>query len=186
MFDKDRFIQDCLDAIHRSDAQAAVQELVARAVSAPAELMRALGEPTRSGVETLYHTPELTILNLGWGPRMTIKPHDHRMWAVIGIYTGREENTFFQRSGVTLTRHGTRELNAKDTARLGRDAIHAVVNPLDQITAAIHVYGGDFFGTARSEWNPQTLTEQPYDVADTLRAFEEANRVLGTRGAQPN
>ena len=185
MFDKDRFIQDCRDALQHRDAQAIVQEIVTKAVSEPAGLMRALGEPTRSGVETVYRAADLTILNLGWGPRMTIKPHDHRMWAVIGIYAGREQNTFFQRNGATLTRHGTRELNAKDVARLGVDAIHAVVNPLDQITAAIHVYGGDFFATPRSEWNPDTLLEQPYDVADTMRAFEEANRALSERAGRP-
>ena len=28
---------------------------------------------------------------------MTIMPHDHRMWAVIGIYTGRENNIFWRR-----------------------------------------------------------------------------------------
>ncbi len=28
---------------------------------------------------------------------------------------------------------------------------HAVTNLLDQITAALHVYGGDFFATPRSE-----------------------------------
>ena len=185
MFDKERFIQDCRDALRERDAQGAVQQLVARAVSDPAGVMQGLGEPSRSGVETIYHGNDLTILNLSWGPCMTIKPHDHRMWAVIGIYGGREENTFFRRKEAGgLTRHGTKELNAKDTARLGPDIIHAVVNPLDQITAAIHVYGGDFFGTPRSEWNPQTLVEQAYDVADTLRAFEEANRRLDAKGAR--
>jgi predicted metal-dependent enzyme (double-stranded beta helix superfamily) len=28
---------------------------------------------------------------------MTIMPHDHRMWAVIGVYTGREDNIFWRR-----------------------------------------------------------------------------------------
>jgi hypothetical protein len=46
------------------------------------------------------------------------------------------------------------------------------------VAAAIHVYGGDFFGTPRSEWDPITLTEQPYDVAATLRIFEESNARL--------
>ena len=43
-------------------------------------------------------------------------------------------------------------------------------------TGAIHVYGGDFFAAERSEWDPETLREQPYDVEKTLRLFEEANR----------
>ena len=28
---------------------------------------------------------------------MTIMPHNHRMWAVIGVYTGREDNIFWRR-----------------------------------------------------------------------------------------
>jgi predicted metal-dependent enzyme (double-stranded beta helix superfamily) len=71
-----------------------------------------------------------------------------------------------------------KELNAKDVAPLGKSIIHAVTNPLDQITAAIHVYGGDFFATPRSEWNPETLEESPYDIEATMRAFEDANERL--------
>ncbi|HET7597117.1 MAG TPA: hypothetical protein VFK15_09320 [Burkholderiales bacterium] len=179
MFDKEGFIADCRAALAESNAQAAIRELVARAVSEPAQVTRVLGEPRRSGVETIYRAADLTILNLCWGPRMVFKPHDHRMWAVIGIYGGREENTFFRRDGQGLRRHGTKELNVKDTVPLGETIIHAVTNPLDQITAAIHVYGGDFFATPRSEWDPATCVEQPYSVEDTMRAFEAANARLG-------
>jgi len=179
MFDKERFIDECKAAIGRKDAQAAIRELVAKAVSNPRAVVRGLGEPQRAGVETLYKANDLTILNLCWGPGMVFKPHDHRMWAVIGIYGGREENSFFRRAeGGGLTRHGVKELNEKDTVPLGASIIHAVTNPLDRITGGIHVYGGDFFTTPRSEWDPKTFAEQPYDVADTMRAFEASNAGL--------
>ena len=178
MFDKERFIEDCRAALKETNAHAAVRELVERAVSDPAQMLHALGEPERAGVETIYRSNDLTILNLRWGPRMVFKPHDHRMWAAIGIYTGREDNTFFRRAEHGLIQHGTKVLNAKDTVPLGATIIHAVTNPLDQITAAIHVYGGDFFATPRSEWDPQTFAEQPYDVEHTMRAFEESNARL--------
>ena len=64
------------------------------------------------------------------------------MWAVIGIYAGREQNFFYQRRGPSLARASMRDLNVKDTAALGAATIHAVTNPLDSVTAAIHVYGG--------------------------------------------
>jgi predicted metal-dependent enzyme (double-stranded beta helix superfamily) len=178
MFDKERFIEDCRAALKESDVQAAVRELVAKAVGDPSRLLQVLGEPRRSGVETIYRASDLTILDLHWGPRMEFHPHDHRMWAVIGIYGGREQNVFYRRSEYGLTQHGTKELNAKETIPLGAAIIHAVTNPLDQITGAIHVYGGDFFATPRSEWNPETFEEHPYDVAHTMRAFEEANERL--------
>jgi predicted metal-dependent enzyme (double-stranded beta helix superfamily) len=115
---------------------------------------------------------------------MQFKPHDHHMWAVIGIYTGREQNTFFRRADRGLAQHGTKELNAKDVAPLGAAIIHAVTNPLEQITGAIHVYGGDFFATPRSEWDPKTLDERPFSMEHTKRAFEEANARLGVESRQ--
>jgi len=178
MFQKERFIEECRAALKESNAQAMIRELVARTVSDPKQVIRELGEPKNSGVETIYRAADLTILNLCWGPRMVFKPHDHRMWAVIGIYEGREQNVFYRRNAKGLTQHGTKELNTKDTVPLGAAIIHAVTNPLDQITGALHVYGGDFFATPRSEWDPKTLEEHPYDVEHTMRAFAEANERL--------
>lgn len=181
MFEKERFIEECRIALTESDIRAAIRELVARAVSEPAHIVQALGEPKRAGIETIYRANDLTILNLCWGPRMIFKPHDHRMWAVIGIYGGLEQNIFYRRSAYGLKQHGTKGLQTKDTIPLGATIIHAVINPLDRITGAIHVYGGDFFATPRSEWNPQTFEEQPFDVADAIRAFEDANKRLHVR-----
>ncbi len=179
MFETQQFINDALTALKETQAQAAIQELVERTVSNPSQIIQQLGEPKRAGIETLYRADDLTILNLYWGPGMELKPHDHRIWAVIGIYGGREQNTFYRRSEAGLVQHGSKELHTKDTVPLGESVIHSVKNPLDKITAAIHVYGGDFFDTERSEWDPVTLEEQPYSVEDTLRVFEESNRQLG-------
>ena len=46
-------------------------------------------------------------------------------------------------------------------------------------TAAIHVYGGDFFGIKRSEWNPETLLERPFDLDNEMQWFEEHECDLG-------
>ena len=178
MFERERFIEDCREALKEQNAQAAIRELVASAVSDHAQVVRAFGEPKRAGVETIYKADDLTILNLCWGPGMYVRPHNHQMWAVIGIYGGCEDNVFYRRGERGLTQHGTKSLNAKDTVPLGANIIHAVTNPLDRITAAIHVYGGNFFETPRSEWKPDTFEEQPYSVEHTLRAFEESNARL--------
>ena len=61
---------------------------------------------------------------------------------------------------------------------LGRDIIHSVTNPTSRLTGAIHVYGRDFFAADRSEWDPETLSEQHYDVEKNMRLFEEANALL--------
>ena len=178
MFDTDRFIEDCHAALREADPKAAVQEIVSRAVADPAHAIRALGEPVRGAIQTIYAGDDMTILNVLWGPRMSAYPHDHRMWAVIGIYGGEERNLFYRREAEGLARQGERKLRTRDVAALGVNAIHSVTNPLDKITAAIHVYGGDFFHTPRSQWDEETFEERPYDVEQVKRLFEESNALL--------
>jgi predicted metal-dependent enzyme (double-stranded beta helix superfamily) len=148
-------------------------------------VLKGLGEPQRAEIKKLYHAPDLTILNVIWAPRMTIMPHNHQMWAVIGIYTGREDNIFWRRicgdKGGKLEAAGAKALSAKDAEPLGHNVIHSVTNPLPRVTGAIHVYGGDFFGIERSEWNPESLEEGRYDVDKTMRMFEEANALYEQR-----
>lgn len=185
MFDLDQFIADCRVALAEDQSYKSVREVVARAVSDPASVLKGLGEPTRAEVQKLYQSADLTILNVIWGPRMTIMPHNHQMWAVIGVYTGREDNIFWRRILGTkdgkVEAAGARALCEKDAEPLGRDIIHSVTNPISRLTGAIHVYGGDFFGAARSEWDPETLLEQRYDVEKNMRLFEEANAAFATR-----
>jgi predicted metal-dependent enzyme (double-stranded beta helix superfamily) len=178
MFETDRLIQDCRDRLRETNAHGAIREIIAKAVSEPAQVLESLGEPKLSGIETLYRSDDLTILNVLWGPGMVLYPHEHRMWAVIGIYSGREDNAFYRRAEKGLASAGDKTLGPKDTLPLGKDVIHAVTNPLDQITAAIHVYGGDFFATPRSEWDPQTFQERPFDLERAKQVFADANKRL--------
>ena len=180
MFDLDQFVADCRAALAADrGGHRAVREVVARAVSAPGAVLKGLGEPARAQVQKLHHSPDLTILNVVWGPMMTIMPHNHRMWAVIGMYTGCEDNIFWRRVAEgRVEAAGAKALRAGDCAALGKDIIHSVTNPIPRLTGAIHVYGGDFFRTDRSEWDPETLREQPYDVEKAMRLFEETNAAL--------
>jgi hypothetical protein len=81
MFEKERFVEDCRAALKEHDTHSAIRELVAAAVTTPSEIIGALGQPRRAGVETIYRANDLTILNLCCGPYMKFKPHDHRIWA---------------------------------------------------------------------------------------------------------
>lgn len=181
MFDLERFIADCRDAVAEDSSHKAAREVVARAISDPAAILAGLGEPERAAVEPLYRSETLTILNVVWGPRMTVIPHNHLMWAVIGVYTGREDNIFWRRLPAEAGRieaAGAKSLGVRDAEPLGRDIIHTVTNPLPRLTGAIHVYGGDFYAVTRSEWDPETLTERCYDIERNRRLFEDANRAL--------
>jgi predicted metal-dependent enzyme (double-stranded beta helix superfamily) len=180
MFDPDRFIADCRSASAASGSSG-VLEVVSAAVNAPAEILHVLGEPRRAGVNVLHRSPELTVFNLIWGPQMCQLPHDHRMWAVIGIYAGREDNIFWRRStgnpGGRIEAAGAKALSEREAVPLGPDIIHSVINPVSRLTGAIHVYGGDFFAATHSQWDPERLLEEPYDVKRLLALFEESNRL---------
>lgn len=174
MFDKDRFIQDCKDAV--PEGQRAIREVVAKAVSDGAGVIAGLGEPEHAGITPLYRSRELTIINFVWAPYMCLMPHNHRMYAVIGIYTGREDNIFWRRTEVAIEAAGATSLGAGDVTTLGHDIIHSVLNPIGKKTCAIHVYGGDFFAPAepRSEWDHETLIERPWNVERVKTLFQEA------------
>ena len=98
MFNLDHFIADCQAALTHASPELAIQEILKRTVASSSELETALGTPRQAQIATLHHDRDLTILNIVWTPGMSVYPHDHRMWALIGLYGGREDNTFYRRS----------------------------------------------------------------------------------------
>ena len=118
-----------------------------------------------AGVAILHRASDLTVLSVVIPPGLPqTLPHDHRMWALVGIYEGQEDNRFFRRVPGGLEEAGGRSLRASDVLVLGGDAIHAIQNPLGHsVLAGIHVYGGDLIGAERSMWTRPDYDEQPYD-----------------------
>ena len=80
-------------------------------------------------MNVLYNANDLTVLNVVWPPLVSLFPHDHRMWAAIGIYAGQEENAFYRRQGATLVSSGGKQVAAGEVLLLGDDAIHSVAQP---------------------------------------------------------
>src|SRR4051794_8302521 len=142
MFEVAQFVADCRAGFTADSTHQAIREVVARAMSEPAAVLRGLGEPTRAGIRELFHSDSLTILNVVWAPGMMVMPHNHRMWAVIGIYSGREDNVFWRRIPGDPNRieaAGAKALCEKDAVALGPDVIPSVINPIDRLTGAIHI-----------------------------------------------
>jgi predicted metal-dependent enzyme (double-stranded beta helix superfamily) len=177
MFDIDQLIADCQAARDETEPRLAIREVLGRALTNPDDIGRALA-PTEGGLTLLHHADDLTLIHVVWAPGMTIRPHDHRMWAAIGIYAGQEDNTFYRRSGPggnTLVESGGKQVATGDVLVLGDDAIHSVTNPLRTLTAAFHVYGGDFVDAPRSQWDLDLAGERPYDMVAANEQFAEAN-----------
>jgi len=174
----DRFVEDCIAAGKEADAQSAVKEVLSRAVSDPGAALAAIGEPKEAGIKVFHRSPTLTIFSATWTPQMNLMPHNHLMWALIGVYTGREDNIFWRRTQGAIEGYGADALFAGDVAVLSADVIHSVTNPLQRFTGGIHIYGGDFFDTMRSQWDPETLDELPRDGDAVQAIFERENEKL--------
>ncbi|NNF11572.1 MAG: hypothetical protein HKN74_14950 [Acidimicrobiia bacterium] len=189
-FDKDQFIEDCLAAVRGDSAYREVALLVERAVSDPTALEAVIPDRTVSPMMTVWHrSDELTALHIVWPPDVDLYAHDHNMWAVIGIYGGREDNTFYRRRDDGRIEVNTgRTLLQKDVISLGSEVVHSVANPTREWTAALHVYGGEFFTTPRTMWRTESLEPVPLDVEfirQNLERAAAAARIADTPGEQP-
>lgn len=183
MFNKDQFVEDIRAATLESDAQNAVNEVIERAVTEPAAIIKGLGAPGKGRSEQLFADETLTISNVIWGSEMWVPPHDHTMWAVIGVYQGQEDNTFWREDESGLTQQGGVALKTGDVRKLGENAIHSVKNPSSvQLCGAIHVYGGDFFAAIprRHSWDAETLERGPYDYDFINSLRGQANERMET------
>jgi len=178
MFDVEVLVADLRAAMAEGDPRAAAREVLARELARPADVAAAIA-PTAGGLALLHHEPDLTVINIAWAPGMRLMPHDHRMWAIIGIYDGTEDNQFYRRDGDGLAETTGKRLTTGDITTLGTSTIHAVTNPRTRLTGAIHVYGGDFVNEPRSQWGPGDLVERPFDMDEVIRTFADANAAAG-------
>jgi len=178
LIEMQKFIEECIAANKESNPQEAVKEVLARGVSNPQAMLKAIGEPTEAGLKVFLRSKDLTIFAASWTPQMNLMPHNHHMWANIGIYTGREDNIIWERNKGSLEAHDVRCLFAGDVATLNTNAIHSVTNPLPRFTGGLHIYGGDFFATERSQWDPDTLTEEPSNGDVIRNIFKKANEQM--------
>ena len=113
---------------------------------------------------------------------MSFKPHNHRMWAVIGIYCGREDNIFWRRirgRGGRIEAAGAQALGDRRRRAARRDIIHSVTNPIRaspaRSTSTAAISSASAQRMAIRETLPRTL-----GVEKALRMFEDANkRVAG-------
>jgi predicted metal-dependent enzyme (double-stranded beta helix superfamily) len=170
MVDAESIVAECRSVLAEAQPMLAVKEILERVVATPEEVTAGLR--ARPGVAVLHRGPDLTVLSVVIAPGAPASlPHDHRMWAVVGIYGGQEDNQFFRRAGGGLEERGGRSLQVSDTLAMGDDTVHAIRNPLDHSAlAAIHVYGGDLIGAERSMWMVPGFEEQPFDDAQVLGA----------------
>ena len=167
MLELEAFVEACRRLVGEPHAPKRALELMREAMASPDEVSRAVAAPApKTGAldAPLFRSEALTILDVTLKPGMLSIPHDHGMWAVIGIYEGEEANTFYRRGAAGLEEANRRTIHTGEAILIGDDVVHAIENPLGAVTRGLHVYGGDLIAAPRSMWNPTTGAEHPYDI----------------------
>jgi len=155
----------CLNALDSPHPQSAVESILREAAKDPA-VLRAISVRTKfASLQDLaiYRSARLTLLAGSLPPGFAAGPHNHNLWSVVSVCSGQEDNEYFRWDGQTLEPSGKTSVVAPGVQPNPADVIHAIRNPLDEPLVVLHAYGGDLFGTPRSNWDPQTHEEIPFD-----------------------
>lgn len=174
-FDRETFVDECRRALDEDAQQLAVREVVERAVSDPAAVESELGVADGWRIDVLYNDEDLTIMHFVRPPSIDLFPHEHKMWSTVGIYGAIEDNTYYRRVGHSIEVSGHKRGEVGDVLLLGADGIHSVQNPTRQRTAALHVYGSDFFSHPRLQWDRETGEAKPFDLQNSRNLLAAAD-----------
>jgi predicted metal-dependent enzyme (double-stranded beta helix superfamily) len=168
MVDLDKFVEDCRAALKTRNPAAVVEGLVKDVIADPQGLDAAFKARVKGKSlvdRIIYRDKQLSVVQVATEPGLRSPVHNHCMWAVIGVYEGQEHNRFFSDADDAPEQIGERLLQRGDICVLSADDIHAIHNPLQTVSSAIHVYGGDLVAReGRSMWNPRTDAREDYEI----------------------
>ena len=157
-------VTSCRAALAAADPGAVVASVLEPVVARPEtfrddlEALRA----TPGGAAIIHRSDELTVLGLEVAPGFVSPPHNHTVWAVVGVYQGAEDNIFYRRTSQGIEETGRGVLRTGDCLALPEDAVHGIANSGTLPLLALHVYGGDLFATSRSQWDESLTVEMPF------------------------
>ena len=168
-------ISDCQSAAAQPDAQTAMEPIIAAAVEDPAIAEAVSAFDSFQSLEdlALHRSARLTLLAGVLPPGFRANPHNHNIWSVVGVCSGQEDNEFYERDGDGLKQVGRASVVAPGVLPNDPEVIHAISNPLDEPLLVLHAYGGDLFATPRSNWDPETHKEIPFDWEKVKASTEE-------------
>ena len=180
-FDRELFVESCIAAASDSDPLSAIRDVLLRAISEPAALDAAfpvpIAETDTDGV--LYLGDDLLVVYAIFPQHFSTGIHNHTVPAVIGVWSGYEDNHLFEAVDGGLRPLGAPRLEVGEVLLLGADAIHDVHTPPTTYSAALHVYLGDIIHAERSCWDDTSSGPSPFDGAEQERHWMEAATATG-------
>ena len=174
-FDRDGFIESCVEALSETEPIESMRELVLRAIREPTAFDEAFPvpvDPDDDGV--LYQAPDLFIASAMFPRSFQTGIHDHGVAAVVGLWAGYEDNFLFHRSRDGLQPNGVTRVHAGETLLLSADAIHDVHSPVTTWSAALHVYLGDIPTLDRHSWTDTAAQPSRFDGDDLEQRWADA------------
>ena len=100
MFDLQQFVKQCRAALDDPKPAQTIEALVREAIANPGAVRDAFA--SASGVEQqgpitfACRDEHLSVADVTTPPGLRSPAHNHKMWAVIGVYDGQEHNRFFR------------------------------------------------------------------------------------------
>jgi predicted metal-dependent enzyme (double-stranded beta helix superfamily) len=168
MFSIDAFVDQCRSALQSDDPPSAVATVLRDALQDRGQVATAIHEWRANGggaFGAIHRARDLTILHASVTPGFESPRHNHKMWAVIGVFEGEEDNTFYRPSEHGIEEAGRTAICEGDAQVLAPDVIHRIANLTPRPLHAIHVYGGDLLGAERAMWDEQSGEERRFDFA---------------------
>jgi 3-mercaptopropionate dioxygenase len=151
-----------------------VRDILGEALTTPGDWIDPLYQQLGEGEYALYpvyraEDGRCSMLVVLLRPGTPLPVHNHGSWAVIGVYRGREHETWFRRTDDgSVPGHARLEVdrtfvNERGTASLVPDGrIHTVEAMDGQQAVSIHVYGTAIVTQQRSEFDLPTGTERVF------------------------
>lgn len=109
----------------------------------------------------LYVAPDGTfcVTAVAFNPGVGTDVHDHRVWGVVGVYQGLEEQAFYKRRPEGGLRPAGQLVSLPgECSHLlpPEEEIHSVANPTGNPSVSIHIYGADIVRVPRRSYNLET------------------------------
>jgi predicted metal-dependent enzyme (double-stranded beta helix superfamily) len=180
VFNPDELVHRCLSGLTATDPVGLAAEAMASALADCGGAQRTFQE---GAFNVLYWSPKLLIFQGTGQPGVWSRIHDHKMWAVIGVFRGVERNEFFERGDTRLRKTSELDIQAGQAKVLDPDVIHRSGNPDTEPNGWLNVYGGDLIHAVRSQWDDDGTNERPYQSGRkaqyVLKRWRDAQQASG-------
>lgn len=167
-FTLDSFLQQLKEAAKTANPEQQVYQVMQQVftvhIESAADIFRQLDDDV-----ILYEDSVIAVLHYRMPTGVVVPPHDHQLYAIIGVYEGVEENHFYQAMNNQLICQAVKPIGKGEVILMRPESIHSVQTANNQHSAAIHVYLGELTKVKRSRFDWNTGEATPLNSLEGIR-----------------